>query len=184
MFDRIANALIEHFEDKDQGGFYFTSHDHEQLILRSKTYSDDAIPSGNGMAAIALLQLGYLTGSPGYLDAAERCLQAAWHSINQASISHCTLLQALDYYLNPPKIVIIRGTIDKLQSWREKLRNCYTPSILCFFINNKTKLGDSLAETQVVGDVCAYVCEGMTCSSPITSENEFVKLVDENRYML
>ena len=74
---QLADVLIEQFEDKTSGGFFFTSHDHEQLIQRSKSYSDDATPSGNGIAAESLLLLGYLLAEPGYINAAERCLKAA-----------------------------------------------------------------------------------------------------------
>ncbi|UCB55395.1 MAG: thioredoxin domain-containing protein, partial [Thiotrichales bacterium] len=75
---QLADVLIEQFEDKENGGFFFTSHDHEQLIQRSKSYADDAIPSGNGIAAESLLVLGYLLAEPRYISAAERCLKAAW----------------------------------------------------------------------------------------------------------
>ena len=47
----LADRLLEHFEDEGQGGFYFTSDDHEQLIRRPKPVSDDSMPSGNGIAA-------------------------------------------------------------------------------------------------------------------------------------
>ena len=50
----LCDALLEHFEDKQQGGFYFTANDHEQLFHRPKPLMDEAIPSGNGIAAMVL----------------------------------------------------------------------------------------------------------------------------------
>ena len=44
----LLEALLAHFEDRAAGGFWFTSHDHETLIHRSKSFSDDATPNGNG----------------------------------------------------------------------------------------------------------------------------------------
>jgi uncharacterized protein YyaL (SSP411 family) len=44
------------------GGFFFTAADHERLIHRSKTFSDDSIPAGNAVAASVLCRLGYLLG--------------------------------------------------------------------------------------------------------------------------
>ncbi len=62
---QLADALLERFEDKQDGGFFFTSHDHEVLIQRNKIGTDNATPSGNGIAAQALLRLSLLTGKHG-----------------------------------------------------------------------------------------------------------------------
>jgi len=56
-------VLLEQFEDKENGGFFFTSHDHERLIHRPKPGYDNATPSGNGIAAFALQRLHFLTAS-------------------------------------------------------------------------------------------------------------------------
>ncbi len=60
--------MLRHFEDREAGGFFFTSDDHEQLILRPKTFGDDATPAGNGVAARLLVRLGFLLAEPRYLD--------------------------------------------------------------------------------------------------------------------
>src|SRR5258705_2406549 len=62
----LAEVLLDQFEDRDRGGFYFTSHDHERLIQRPKPSYDNATPSGNGVAALALQRLSSLTGEPRY----------------------------------------------------------------------------------------------------------------------
>ena len=64
----ILDAMLAHFEDAKLGGFFFTSDDHEALIHRSKSFSDDAIPAGNGIAARALIRAGYLLGETRWLD--------------------------------------------------------------------------------------------------------------------
>ncbi len=73
--EELAEALLENFEAED-GGFYFTSHDHESLIHRPKSAYDNATPSGNGIAAVALQQLGHILGESRYLQSAERALKA------------------------------------------------------------------------------------------------------------
>ena len=65
---QILDAMLAHFEDAELGGFFFTSDDHEALIHRSKSFSDDAIPAGNGIAARALIRAGYLLGETRWLD--------------------------------------------------------------------------------------------------------------------
>jgi uncharacterized protein YyaL (SSP411 family) len=44
---RLTEAILDRFADPDGGGFYFTASDHERLIHRSKTFSDESIPAGN-----------------------------------------------------------------------------------------------------------------------------------------
>ncbi|MGB5627754.1 MAG: thioredoxin domain-containing protein, partial [Woeseiaceae bacterium] len=96
---QIAELLLEHFEDHDNGGFWFTANDHEELIHRSKPLADEAVPSGNGVAAFALQRLGFLLGETRYLDAAERTLRAAWRAIDEYPHGHVSLLAALEEYL-------------------------------------------------------------------------------------
>ena len=92
----LLDAMLAHFEDPKLGGFFFTSDDHEALIHRSKSFSDDAIPAGNGIAARVLIRAGYLLGETRYLEAAERTLRAAWLALNRFPHGHVSLLEALD----------------------------------------------------------------------------------------
>jgi len=55
-------VLLNQFEDKEVGGFFFVSHDHEKLIHRPKPVHDSAILSGNGVAASVLQRFGHLLG--------------------------------------------------------------------------------------------------------------------------
>ena len=177
---QLADVLIEQFEDKTSGGFFFTSHDHEQLIQRSKSYSDDATPSGNGIAAESLLLLGYLLAEPRYINAAEHCLKAAWSNINQNAISHCSLLEALDSHLTPPQIVIVRGSAEQLASWLQPTIGKFMPHTYVFAIPADSELPPLLAEKSASDAALAYVCEGMQCSPPIRSLNEWAELVDDS----
>jgi len=101
---QLADALLTHFEDKQNGGFFFTAHDHESLIQRPKTAHDNALPSGNGVAARVLPQIGNLLGEARYLGAARRTLQAFGTQLSQQPGGCATLLRALeaDLTVNPP----------------------------------------------------------------------------------
>ncbi|HEX6398288.1 MAG TPA: thioredoxin domain-containing protein, partial [Steroidobacteraceae bacterium] len=127
---QILDTMLAHFEDAKLGGFFFTSDDHEALIHRSKSFSDDAIPAGNGIAARALIRAGYLLGETRWLDAAERTLRAAWLPINRFPHGHVSLLGALEEYLTPPEIVVIRGDED----WQREIGRLYAPHRLVFTI--------------------------------------------------
>ena len=58
--------MFEQFHDGERGGFYQTGVDHEQLVVRRKDFIDNAIPSGNSLAAEALLRLAALLGNDDY----------------------------------------------------------------------------------------------------------------------
>src|SRR5205807_3986576 len=72
--ERLLETMNQQFWDEGQGGYFFTSHDHEALIARMKSSEDGAIPSGNSMAALALVRLAALAERPGYREKAERLL--------------------------------------------------------------------------------------------------------------
>jgi uncharacterized protein YyaL (SSP411 family) len=101
---QIADALLERFEDRERGGFYFTAHDHEVLIQRPRTAHDNAQPSGNGVAILALQRLGNLLGDPRYLAAAQRALASFWPQLERQPGGCATLAMALEAALavNPP----------------------------------------------------------------------------------
>src|SRR6185503_21293605 len=117
----VLDAMLEHFQDAKLGGFFFTSDDHETLIHRSKSFSDDAIPAGNGIAARVLIRAGYLLGETRWLAAAERTLRAAWLAMNRFPHGHMSLLEALEEYLDAPEIVIIREHAADAGKWQREL---------------------------------------------------------------
>ena len=105
----VAEALLARFEDTEAGGFFFTSHDHESLIQRPKPAYDNAIPSGNGIAAFALQRLGHLLGEARYLRAAECTLQALSGELAANPAACPSLLCALQEWLDPPTTGVLRG---------------------------------------------------------------------------
>jgi uncharacterized protein len=166
----LTEVVLARFADAENGGFYFTSDDHEQLIHRSKTFSDDAIPSGNGIAAFTLQRLGHLLGEPRYLAAAERTLRAAWPALEKQPLAHVTLLSALEELLQPPEIVILRGEATAIELWRRELARMFVPRRLVLAIAADTgDLPAALADKAPRGEAVAYICRGSTCSAPVES---------------
>ncbi|MEJ2114605.1 MAG: thioredoxin domain-containing protein, partial [Gammaproteobacteria bacterium] len=179
----IADVLLEQFEDVSLGGFYFTASDHEKLIQRPKTISDDSTPSGNGVAAFALARLGYLLAEPKYIDAAGRVIQFAAHLINQSPLGHTSLLHAYEEQLHPPQIIILCGEKKKLNSWHGACNHGYAPQRMVFSINtNEKELPSAIAEKKFKSSskegVTAYICQGMQCGAPIESFSDFQKILD------
>jgi uncharacterized protein YyaL (SSP411 family) len=173
----VLDAMLEHFEDRKLGGFFFTSDDHEALIHRSKSFSDDAIPAGNGIAARALLRAGYLLGETRWLDAAERTLRAGWLAINRFPHGHMSLLEALEEFLAPPEIVIVRGSVAEAGHWQRELGKLYAPHRLVFAIPaGLDGLDPAIADKQAGDATRAYVCRGLTCSAPVESLADLARL--------
>ena len=170
----LADTLLDHFEDEGHGGFYFTGDDHEKLVYRPKPTSDDAIPSGNGVAAQVLLRLGHLLGDLHYLEAAERTLEALLRSIQQHPSAHGALLVALEEYLYPPQTIVLRGKPESMKPWLAHTQTHYTPRRLALAIpDNVPDLPGVLAEHAARSEVTAYLCTGHACGAPITDMSEF-----------
>ena len=162
----LADRLLEHFEDEQQGGFYFTSDDHEQLIQRPKPMSDDAMPSGNGIAAFGLQRLGYLLGELNYRDAAEKTLRSAWNRIASMPHAHGALLIALREQLEPPEILVARGERAALAAWQDEMASGYSPGRLCYAIPADAGRHEALSSRAPMEHAVVYRCKGMTCSQP------------------
>ena len=76
------------FEDLERGGFWFTAHDHEALMYRSKSFSADSLPAGNGVDTGRLGRLGHLLGESRRLEAAERTPAAGWAELTEIPHVH------------------------------------------------------------------------------------------------
>jgi uncharacterized protein YyaL (SSP411 family) len=166
----LADVLMTQFEDTEDGGFWFTSHDHEKLIHRPKTGYDGATPSGNGVAAYALQRLGHLAGEPRYLEAARRTI-ALFYGALEASPSGCTtLLTALEEALEPARIVVLRGPSEVLAQWQTRLAAVFRPDAITVGIESAHEVLPAALDKRSPSDaarVSAWVCQGVTCLPPV-----------------
>ena len=163
----LADALLAHFEDADAGGFFFTSHDHETLLSRPKPGYDNATPSGNGIAALALQRLGHLLGEARYLDASARCLNLFHAHLAQQPIAYPTLLAVLDEALQPPRVILLRGPQVALNGWAAALAPKLGARDMLLALPNGLHLPDTLAKPEADHPV-AWICSGTACQPPLT----------------
>lgn len=177
---QLAEALLTHFYDHENGGFFFTANDHEALIQRPKPFMDEAIPAGNGVAAQALLKLGYLLGETRYLQTAENTLRTAWPLLKNFPSAHCGLLNALEDFLQPPQMIVLRGNHDALLEWQAFCQAHYSPRRLVFAIPDTEKRlpaglnGYKPQKNRVI----AYVCTGQQCLEPITELQKLAMIME------
>jgi uncharacterized protein YyaL (SSP411 family) len=176
----LAEALLERFEDRENGGFFFTSHDHERLIHRPKPGYDNATPSGNGVAALALQRLHYLTGESRYAVAAERTLAQFHSAMMEQPGGHAALLMALEEHLVPTRTVILRGPATDLPRWRAALAQRYLPRTMVVAIDTESRDLPPVLAKPSAGRVNAWVCEGVTCLAPIDRLENLIERVSNS----
>jgi len=171
----LAEAVLAHFAAAD-GGFYFTSDDHETLIQRPLPLHDDATPSGNGIAAKVLGRLGHLLGETRYLQAAENTLKRLWGGLLQMPHGHASLLVALEESLFPLQTVVLRGVDSTLREWHALAARAYAPRRLTLAIpNDASELPAQLQQRKPAGAAVAYICSGLACGAPLLDREEFIR---------
>src|SRR5213075_237698 len=178
---QLADTLLAQFEDIERGGFFFTSRDHERLILRPKPGHDQATPSGNAVAAWALERLAALTGETRYAKAARGTVELFYPAMLDYPAGFAMMAIALEEQLEPPASVILRGSETALAAWRADLAREYLPATLLLAVPDGTKgVPGVLDKPARPGGVNAWVCRGVTCLEPISELSTLIRTCKEN----
>ncbi|MET0918500.1 MAG: thioredoxin domain-containing protein [Burkholderiales bacterium] len=165
----LADVLLDEFEDPEHGGFFFTSHDHERLFHRTKPGHDNATPSGNGVAAGALIVLGHLCAVPRYVEAGERALRLFSPVLVPAPAGFASMLAALADLTEPPAVVLLAGYRDECIAWQRTLERTVRPTVRIFNVAG-VPLPAELAKGAAPADrAVAWVCRGTQCLPPIAA---------------
>ncbi|HEY2627519.1 MAG TPA: thioredoxin domain-containing protein [Usitatibacter sp.] len=165
----IGRLLMEEFRDPVEGGFFFTSHDHEELIHRPKPGPDNATPSGNGVAAWALNRLAFLTGDLTLTEASSATLALFWRGLERQPMGHGTMLTALEEMLEPPRTLILTGEKASLGPWRAMLAREYLPTTMVLAVGVDTSTLPAPLAKPASHEPVAWLCKGATCLPPIAS---------------
>jgi uncharacterized protein len=167
--ESLAGRMIRKFWDPQGGGFFFTSADHESLIHRPKEFYDNATPSGNSVAAGALLRLWKLTGENRWSQYSVSILQSMADQMQQYAAALPHLLCALDFYLGRTREIAIVGNPleSRAGEMLQEIFHRYLPNkvVACGLESDLFLLKD---RPQVNGLPTAYVCEHFSCSLPVT----------------
>jgi uncharacterized protein YyaL (SSP411 family) len=164
----LADVLLAQFEDPAAGGFFFTSHDHERLIHRSKPGHDNATPSGNGVAAQALVALGHLAAEPRYVAAGERAVRLFAPAVEQAPGGYASLLVALEDVLAPPTWVLLTGDEATCAAWQRALETRHRPATRVLNLAGADDVPAVLVKGRTAtGASAAWVCRGTQCLPPV-----------------
>jgi uncharacterized protein YyaL (SSP411 family) len=177
----LADKMIEQFWDENDGAVFFTGNSHEQLIVRSKEFMDNATPSGNSIATLSLLRLGLLTGNDDYRRRATAVLRLMADQIRRYPSAFGFALGALDFYLDSPLEVVIVGSPQPLlKSLLRVLWQTYLPNRVIALCNrNYEEAADLvplfLGRNTLATQPTAFVCHANTCQAPVYAADELLK---------
>ncbi|MBW4441467.1 MAG: thioredoxin domain-containing protein [Plectolyngbya sp. WJT66-NPBG17] len=160
---RIQAEFDQYLWSDELSGYYNTAKDASRdLLIRERSYVDNATPSANGIAIANLVRLSLLTDDLDYFDRAEQTLQA-FASVMEQSPSACpTLFTALDWFQNQ---TLIRSTIERIAA----LETQYLPTAAFMVL-------DALPENAI-----ALVCQGLSCKEPARSPEQFMQQVQQSQ---
>src|SRR6266498_4405697 len=181
----LAETMIAQFWDAEAGGFFFTSADHERLITRAKDFYDNAIPSGNSVAASALIRLSLLTGVDRYRGMAEMILRLVKPAMMRAPSAFGRMLSALDLFLASPYEIAIIGAPEapETRAMVDLVFKRYLPNkVVAFAPDADSKASQTVklleGRGRIDGKATAYVCRNFYCEAPQTSAEGLAEAFD------
>lgn len=169
------------FLDEEDGGYYLTGSDAEELLFRPKESYDGAIPAGNSITALNLLRLARLTGDERWERKAEQQLLAFRPVLEEHPSGYTAFLQALQFALHPSQELILAGSLDatELPEMRQIFFSTFRP-----FASVLYQEGSLIEIVPWIQDypiesshVTAYLCQNFTCQRPVQQIEEFKALL-------
>jgi uncharacterized protein YyaL (SSP411 family) len=181
---RLMDEAIRLFADEQNGGFFDTGSDAEQLVSRPKDIMDNATPAGNSVATDVLLRLAAFTGEARYRQRADDFLGPLADIMVQHPSAFGHLLGALDFAVSPVKEFAIVGDPAQADTrgLLEVINNRYLPnSVLACASPENSEAQQAiplLAERPLKdGKATAYVCQHFACQAPVNTPEALEKLL-------
>jgi uncharacterized protein len=169
----LARQILELFRDPDGGAFFQTGSDAEALVIRPKELMDNAVPSGNSVAAEVLQRLSMLTGDADLESAGVAALRPVRDLMVRAPSAFGHALSALDLYLSSSREIAIVGDLDDAGPLLSEVWRRYLPNgVVAAASPGDSDAADSVPllrdRSPVDGKPAAYVCERFMCQRPVT----------------
>jgi uncharacterized protein YyaL (SSP411 family) len=180
----LAEEMMVHFHDTENGGFYDTSDDHEKLIHRPKDVQDNATPSGNAMAVHVLLKLSLFTGRTGYWNVAEKATSAVYGAMLQYPTGFAHWLTAAAFLLGEPQELAIIGEPGTFETdtLLKVVNKGYRPHLMVA-VGDETdgkKVELLNGRPQLNNQATAYLCRRFVCQQPVTTPEALAEQLVEH----
>ncbi len=184
----LNQTVFEHFWDEENGGFYFTADDEEEVLIREKKTFDSAIPSGNSVQFLNLLRLGSFTDDHHQIDTARKLETVFSETVKRSPTGHTQFISGVDFALGPSYSVVIVGDADSEDTIEMlSLRQLYIPNITIILKDSKwSDKANSISEgiekkSMINGKATAHVCSTGSCKLPTNKKSEMLKLLNETQ---
>ena len=183
----LNSEMIKYFWDEQDGGFYFTAEDAEELIVRQKEIYDGAIPSGNSVAVSNLFRLSRITANTDFEDKANKIMLAFSKDVESAPSGYTQMMVALGFGIGPSYEIVIVGNpeADDTKDMLNSLGKHFIPYkvVLLKPAGQETADITRIAEyteyhSSFDGKATAYVCLDFACKMPVTNTEEMLKLLN------
>jgi len=170
---RWVRTMNENFWDEFGGGYYFTSHDDDPLIVRARPIFDQTQPPGNSVMLGVLSRLFMATADSAYADRANRLIQSFAGEAARAFISASTFFNNLEFLATGLQIVIV-GPLNNTRTHElaAAVLGRSLPNRFMVVVAPDQPLPEghpAHGKTMENGQPTAYVCQRQTCSAPITN---------------
>jgi uncharacterized protein YyaL (SSP411 family) len=166
-----TEILDVHYRDEN-GGYYFSADDADDLILRTRNANDSATPSGAGIMVDVFARLWLMTGIDLYRKRAEEIVAAFSATLESNAFSLATLINAAGLLHHGVETIIIGKSQDpETRALISAALSAPEPNLVLQVIDPGATLAPghpALGKTQLDGKPTAYVCRNQTCSEPIT----------------
>ncbi|MEG4913318.1 thioredoxin domain-containing protein [Microcoleus sp. B7-D4] len=154
---QVQEEFDEFLWSVEWGGYYNTAKDASgDLLVRERSYIDNATPAANGIAIASLVRLALLGPNLEYLDRAQQGLQAFSSIVQDAPQACPSLLSAIDWYQHS---TLIRTSPDQISG----LISQYYPTAVCQI------------EADLPEGIIGLVCECLTCKEPAKSQERLLE---------
>ncbi len=181
---QLADKMIDLFWDQENGGFFFTGHDSEAMLVKEKEIYDGALPSGNSVAAFALLKLSRLTGNLDLHESVQQMYSIFKEEVEKYPSGHTFFLQSLLMEQLPQKEVVIIGPKDcsKRKRLLNRIQQAYTMELSVLVAEDPNQFAQ-IAEfaknyRMINNETTIYICENFACQQPTTDVEEVINTLN------
>ena len=161
----LAAQIVDRFEDAEDGGFFDTPVDYEELITRPKDLFDNATPGGNSVALEVLMKLALYFGDESLQRVADRGIAALTSLALRYPSGFGFFLTVAESMVRRPKEIAITGPRDhpQVKSLIRVVAEEYVPHRVLVWSDSADL---PLMDQKPMDKPLAYVCEGYVCREP------------------
>ncbi len=167
---KLSNQAIKHYYNQENGIFFYTAEDDEQLIARKSEIMDGVIPASNSVMARNLKKLGLLFDNEQYLEISAQLLRNIFPHLARYGSSYSNWIMLLTEEVFGTYEIAIAG--EQAEGFRRQMENNYIP--------NKIMLGGKkgslpLLQDKFGAETQIFICKDKTCGLPANTIEDALK---------